>query len=914
MPKDGLFFMEETLFLTDLIDISILQEMQNSYSKMTGIASYIIDAKGNYITGCSCQSDFCSKFTRASKIGEQRCRTCDINSATHAFHQGRAITYHCHAGLRNFATPIIINNQLIGCFFGGQFLDGPPDDDRIRHIANELGIDQEAYLEAYHHVPFFPREDLKRASTFLHTITNALSSIAYHNYVILQENAKIKRITNLKSDFLANMSHEIRTPMNAIIGMAEMALREELPLAARDYVNQIKVSGKNLLMIINDILDFSKIESGKMEITMGEYEPMSMINDVANIILSHIGQKNVQLILDISPDIPFELLGDSLRIKQILVNLTNNAVKFTKDGYITVKCEPFVRNEDEIVLQTTIQDTGIGIKKADMEKLFQSFQQLDSKRNRNLEGTGLGLAISQQLLHLMMGSIDVTSEYGKGSKFSFKLPQRITRSRPSIVLQDPPSAVAGLIADDVVHAQLKKDIKRMHILYHALDTENDLPDLEQLQVDFLFIEKPLYTDTVKAFVEKHPKIMAVLIVDSYDSAFSHLLPNLLVMKKPVYSLNLAMIFNHENIDVNYNNVMDEDYEFIAPEAQILIVDDNNVNLTVADGLLQPLKLQIDTAQSGKEAIQKISVKHYDLIFMDHQMPDLDGIETTHIIRRFHEEYANVPIIAFSATSSTEMEMMFLNEGLNDCVGKPFELRMLISKLKRWLPKEKMQKVSDDPEHRLEQEPHQPEQEHPVLAIEGLDTDAALKLLGSEKLLWAVLKDYYQVIRKKADRIQQLEQKEDWKNYTIEVHALKSASRQIGATELSALAADMEKAGNEENAKLIHQYTGSLLEQYLHYDQILAPYFMEQEAASVTGTAFSSEVMQNSFVALRSAIEELDMDQMEEVIQEMSHYHYENWQLELFGQLKNAVEELDVDSCESILAAWENKEAEHGNRK
>lgn len=901
--------MEETLVLTDLIDISILQEMQNSFSKMTGIASYITDIEGNYVTGGSCQSDFCTKYTRENAIGAQRCKTCDINSAKHAFNQKRAITYHCHTGLRNFATPIIINDQLIGCFFGGQFLDAPPDDDKIRHIANELGIDQEDYLAAYHSLPFFPREELKRASLFLHTITDALSSIAYHNFVILQENAKIKRITNLKSDFLANMSHEIRTPMNAIIGMAEMALREELPLTAREYVNQIKSSGKNLLMIINDILDFSKIESGKMEITMGEYEPMSMINDVANIIMSHIGKKDVQLILDISPDIPFELLGDSLRIKQILVNLSNNAVKFTKNGYITLTCEPFVRNEDEIVLQTTIQDTGIGIKKADLEKLFQSFQQLDSKRNRNLEGTGLGLAISQQLLHLMMGTIDVTSEYGKGSKFSFKLPQRITRARPGISIKEPPSAVAGLIADEIVHTQLKKDIKRLHISYHALDSEKDLPDLEKFQVEFLFIEKQLYTNTVETFIQEHPQIMGVLILDFYDTSICHLLPNLLVIKKPIYSLNLAMIFNHESVDLNHNNVLDEDYEFIAPEAQILIVDDNTVNLTVADGLLKPLKLQIDTAQSGKEAIKKISVKHYDLIFMDHQMPDLNGIETTHIIRRFHEEYANVPIIAFSAASSTETEMMFLNEGLNDCVGKPFELRMLISKLKRWLPKEKMQKISDDYEQQQEPEPNKSS-----ISIEGLNTDAALKLLGSEELLWAVLKDYYRVIRKKAERIHQLEQKEDWKNYVIEVHALKSASRQIGALELSALAADMEKAGNAGNVKLIHQYTASMLEQYMHYEHVLAPYFMEEEVTSDNGTAISTEILQLSFSALRNAIEELDMDQMEAVIQKMSLYHYENWQLDLFKQLKNAVEELDVDSCESILATWENEEAEHGNRK
>ncbi len=899
--------MGKVLYLTDLIDITILQELQNSFSKMTGIAAHITDAEGNYITNATCQTEFCVKYTKSSKTGSERCKTCSRNSTAMALEHGKTIMYHCHAGLRNFAAPIVIEGQLIGCFFCGQIMDEPPDDEKLVRIASEIGADPAEYIAANHRIPITSKQNIKRASLFLHTITNALTSIAYHNYVILQENEKIRRTTNLKSYFLANMSHEIRTPMNAIIGMAEMTLREELPLAALDYVNQIKRAGKSLLMIINDILDFSKIESGKMEITMGEYEPMSIINDVANIIMTHIGNKDVQLILDISPDIPYELLGDSLRIKQIMINLSNNAVKFTKNGYITLKCESFVKNEDEIIIHTTIQDTGIGIKKADMEKLFQSFQQLDSKRNRNLEGTGLGLAISQRLLHLMMGSIDVDSEFGKGSRFSFKLPQRITRSRPSISLKQPPSAVAGLIADDVVHAQLKKDIRRMHISYHSLESEENLSELDQFKVEFLFIEKPLYTSTIETFVKEHPEITSVLIIDFFDTCTKHL-PNLITVKKPVYSLNLAMIFNHENVDKNYNNVMDEDYEFIAPEAQILIVDDNSVNLTVAEGLLKPLQLQIDTAKSGKEAIKKISLKHYDLIFMDHQMPDLNGIETTHIIRRFHKEYETVPIIAFSANSSTEIEMMFLNEGLNDCVGKPFELRMLISKLKRWLPKEKIQKISDEYANQLSVVNTALK---PSIFIEGLDTAAALKLLGSEKLYWDVLKDYYRIIRKKADRIHQLEQQEDWKNYTIEVHALKSASRQIGATELSALAADMEKAGNAENAKLIHQYTGSLLEQYLHYDHILAPYFMEQEPESDTAAAVTAETLYTSFAILRKAIGELDMDQMEKVIQELSLYHYEDWQMDLYKRLRDAVEELDVDSCESILADWENKEAEHG---
>lgn len=686
--------MSESRYIPDLIDLidpMILQKMQDSFSKMTGIAAYIIDGKGSFVTEGSCLSEFCSKYTRVSEIGRTRCLQCDFDSSRRAFEKEEAVMYRCHAGLLNMAAPIIINGELIGCFHGGQILNEEKNDIDIAAVAEEIGVDPDAYVWAYKQILVVDKEKIGRAILFLNTITKSLSSIAYHNYVILHENAKIRRATNLKSDFLANMSHEIRTPMNAIIGMAEMALREELTPAAREYVNQIKISGKSLLSIINDILDFSKIESGKMEISMAEYEPMSLINDVANIVMSHIRKKDVQFILDVSPDIPRQLLGDSLRIKQILLNLADNAIKFTKSGYIIIKIDPSWVSDDEVVLQAMVQDTGIGIKKADMEKLFKSFQQVDSKRNRNLEGTGLGLAISQQFVHLMMGSIEVESTFGKGSRFSFRLPQRITSAKPSISLKSPiPQAAAGLTADPVFQAQLKKDIRRLQITYISLESEEELSSLQEQGCKFLFIEHVMFTDSVKEFIKNNPEIVAVLVIDFQDTV-KEFLPNVLVVKKPIYSLNLAMIFNEESVSDNYSNVMDEDYEFIAPDANILIVDDNPVNLTVAEGLLKPLQIKIETAQSGKEAIRKVSQRMYDLVFMDHQMPDLDGIKTTHIIRRFHEEYASVPIIAFSAQMSTETEMMFLSEGMNDCVAKPFELRMMILTLKRWLPKEKSKK-------------------------------------------------------------------------------------------------------------------------------------------------------------------------------------------------------------------------------
>ena len=303
-----------------------------------------------------------------------------------------------------------------------------------------------------------------------------------------------------------------------------------------------------------------------------------------------------------------------------------------------------------------------------------------------------------------------------------------------------------------------------------------------------------------------------------------------------------------------------------------------------------------------------------MIFMDHQMPDLDGIKTTHIIRRFHEQYAQIPIIAFSAQTSTETEMMFLNEGLNDCVAKPFELRMMVSTLKRWLPKEKVQKVSSD-EEELPETSYTPAAPY-IPVIDGLDVESALKLLGSEKLLWEVLKDYYLIIRKKAAVIRQYEQQEDFKNYTIEVHALKSASKQIGALKLSALAADMEKAGNEKNAALIHQYTDSLLEQYLRFDTVLAPYFAEDDIvlSKETEQPIPAELLQRIFRDMHAAIEELDFDQMEKLMQEMDAFLYEGWRKEFHDKLKEAAEVMDVDTCESVLADWEKKEAEtnHGD--
>ena len=897
---------EYDLTLTDLIDVETLQKIQDAFADMAGIAALTTDLNGVAVTQGSNFTDFCMRYTRPSDVGRTRCEQCDHLGAEIALREGRSVIYPCHAGLLDFAAPIMANGKMVGCFIGGQVLTEKPDPDKIRQVAKEIGVDPDEYWEAVEKINIVPQKTLERATDSLFTIANVLSDIAYSKYLMYHANEELKLAASMKSDFLANMSHEIRTPMNAVIGMAEIALREDLSPSTRDYINQIKSAGKSLLTIINDILDFSKIESGKMDINTVDYEPMSMINDVANIVVTRLEDKDVELILNIAPDLPHKLMGDNIRIKQVLLNLANNATKFTHHGHIVLCVDFESTGEHELELQVSVKDTGIGIKKEDLDKLFQSFRQVDSKRNRNIEGTGLGLAISKQLVELMNGSIGVESEYEKGSTFSFTIPQEIIDDTPSANVNDPDNIlVAAFIANDFVRDRLKGDIEKLGVNYRTLHTVSDIKDLPvDSKKVYLFIDRPMFTDPVEEFVSSHPKMEAVLLI-KFNDAVKRDLPNLTVLKKPLFILNIATILNGQEPHNNISKTDWMDSDFIAPDAKILIVDDNAINLTVAEGLLESLKMQIDTAVSGKLALEMIEEKHYDIIFMDHMMPELDGVETTRLIRRFHSDYNDIPIIALTANAVDGTKNMFLSEGMNDFVAKPIELKVILSKLKTWLPKEKIlkQKNLAVNNNKAVTKPQAQSEKNTSISIGDLNVETAMRLLGNEKLFWAVLKEYYRIIDKKYNLIKEYEQKEQWKEYTIEVHALKSSSRQIGALELAAVAERMESAGNAKDAALIHETTPAMLESYYSYKNILAPYFEEQSERQ-DGKQANKDELQGFFTQMKEAIDNLDMDAMEEVVKDMRRYSYIGDQKKLFDDLKNAVEDIDTEKCEQILAEWD----------
>lgn len=893
----------EKIHMTDLFDMETLQRMQDTFSSALCISMGVSDENGEALTKHISNCEFCSRYTKGSEEGLKRCQSSDRCGGKLAVDNGGMKIYTCHAGLQDFAVPIVVGGQYLGSVLGGQVLYEPLPEDKVRAYAEELGISPDEYVEAAKKIPVISEEKFKNTLEYLHNTVNLLFQMAYERYQTLQVSNAKEREANMKSDFLANMSHEIRTPMNAVIGMAEMALREELPPAARECIKQIMVSGRTLLAIINDILDFSKIESGKMDITLAEYEPFSIVQDIANIIMTRIGDKKLELIVDVAPDIPRQLMGDSIRIRQIIINLANNAVKFTKVGYVHLYVGYERLSERQIMLKVMVEDTGIGIKKEDMGKLFQSFQQLDSKRNRNVEGTGLGLAISKQLVILMNGQIHVESEYEKGSRFSFEIPQLVIDDTPSVDVGKTMSKVAGVFCTNkYIRAHMKKMLELLHVECVMVEQREDFRLLEEKNAEcfFMELEDDSYASVTNDYMTCHPGMTGVWIT-GFGRKIKPFQENVIAVQKPLHIMDLARLLNHDDLCCREED-MEEDFEFIAPEAEILVVDDNVPNLMVAEGILAPLKMKIDKASSGIQAIEMIEKKHYDLIFMDHMMPELDGIETTRIIRRFHEDYDNVPIIALTANVMEETQAMFLVEGMNDFVAKPIELKVIVAKIRQWLPSKKIQRIEGSGEK------EQKKQERlrriaEKIVIPKLDVLSALQLAGDELLFWQILREYAKSIPRKTKILQQHLDAENWKSYTIEAHALKSFSRQVGAAELADLAAQMEQAGNRQDTKFIRANHGRMLEKYQEYEAILSEYLESPDKAIKMKEKFDRNRLSGLLDDMQEAVDNLDMDVMDKIVGQLEEMEIPTEQEQCFAMMKNSVEDLDVETCETVVSEW-----------
>lgn len=608
-----------------------------------------------------------------------------------------------------------------------------------------------------------------------------------------------------KSLFLAKMSHEIRTPINAIIGMNEMILREEDREDILDYGMDVKRAAYTLLSTINDILDLSKIESGKMELVLVEYDISSLLHDIINMISMKAKDKGLNIILSLDEKLPSKLYGDDVRLRQILINLLNNAVKYTEEGSVTLSVHGQIQ-DSKVQLLFEVQDTGIGIKKDDLKKLFAEFERIEEKRNRNVEGTGLGMSIATQLLSLMDSHLQVESVYGEGSRFYFNVEQGIVDKEP-----------IGNIEEHI-------------------------------------------REQVREY--------------SYD--------------------------------VN----------FVAPDVRLLVVDDNLVNRKVFVNLLKEQKIKIDEAAGGYECLEMIKKQRYDLIFLDHMMPELDGVETMKCMLKMPENLCkDVPIIALTANALSGAKEMYLSIGFADYLPKPFQPDKLEEMLLAYLPKDKIIAVEASEQSAKKKRSvisDFTDQEFPY--IDGMDWKAAALVQPDADALKSTIEVFLQLLQKDAnvlagyyEQISQIqnsleqysesEKDEAWRQYCVKVHAMKTSAALIGAVSLSGVARMLEELAGEQQYESVRAITPVFLQQWRSYEQRLS-YFAPKEEVHKKHS-FNADIFMELLPRLDAAMEEMDVDTADAIVEELKKYELPDEVKPFMEQLSVAVLNLDIEEEHSI---------------
>ena len=594
------------------------------------------------------------------------------------------------------------------------------------------------------------------------------------------------RANSAKSRFLANMSHEIRTPINTIMGMAEIILRENAEGVPKPYflaiINStmdIKNASASLLALVNDILDMSKIESGKMHLVLQEYDVTELLRSITVMIRTRANEKDLTFDVKIDPNLPKRMYGESGKIKQIILNLLTNAVKYTDQGGFTLSFSvvEFVGNYCD--LRVTVKDTGIGVKAEDLDKLFSAYERLDEEKNSAIQGTGLGLDISRRFAELMDGNLWCESTYGEGSEFIFTFGQKI--------------------------------------------------------IDF---------DGIGTFIERED----VLAQGPYVP------------------------------------------QFIAKSARVLVVDDNPMNLSVFKGLVRPTKVQVTTADSGQACLDLMKSESFDIVFLDHMMPGMDGIETIHALR---DMGITTPIYALTANAFSDAEGHYISEGFTGYLAKPIDTKALEETLIKHLG-DKIDTRSA--EIQAETEPDVLSEKFQfVYHVDGLSVEQGVKNSGGYRLFESSIQLFFDTIEDNARVIEDAYKTSDISLLTVKVHALKTSARIVGATALSSLAEQMEMAGKKQNTAFLNANISILLEDYRSFLKKLAPLKEDTSSESTIDPDQLAEILH----ALEEFIPQMDYDAIEMALEELEPYTLPEPEASIIQEVRKHLRVFDWDALEKI---------------
>lgn len=607
-----------------------------------------------------------------------------------------------------------------------------------------------------------------------------------------EEKEKAERANDAKSRFLANISHELRTPINTIMGMDEMIMREDptdVPkpyfMSVIGYAIDIKTASESLLSLINDLLDMSKIESGKMHLVEEEYSLEEMLRSIVTMIRVRSGEKDLTFTVDVDEDLPKGLYGDDKKIKQVILNLLTNAVKYTESGGFMFKISAESFSGDYCDMRISVKDSGIGIKPEDMDRLFSRYERLDEEKNISVQGTGLGLDISRHFVEMMGGKIWCESVYGEGSDFIVTLRQKIVDDTPIGRFQE------------------------------HLETEARGPYIPQ---------------------------------------------------------------------------------FVAPDAEVLVVDDNPMNLSVIKSLLKATRVFVTTASSGEECLEKIKYGKFNVVLLDHMMPGMDGIET---VERIRESHPDLPVYALTA-NATSGEEFYISKGFNGYLSKPIDSITLEKTIMKHIPEEiMMQPTAEAVEKDLESIPDKLKW---LEDIRELSTETGIKNSGGIKSFITSLDLFYDTIDSNAEAIKNAYDSENIRIYTVKVHALKSSARIIGDMELSTMCEELEAAGNREDKAFIISHHDAMMDRYLSYKEKLS-LIKERTKEEYNGNKepISDQDLAGAYEALRELIPQMDYDGVEMVLNQLMDYKLPDKDAELMEKLGKAMKVFDWDEMEKLIS-------------
>ncbi|MBQ7463938.1 MAG: response regulator [Lachnospiraceae bacterium] len=726
---------------------------------------------------------------------------------------------------------------------------------------------------------------------------------AYGNII-----SELEETNRRTEDFLTNVSHELRTPINAVTGITGVIMKRVRNEEIREEIRSVKEAGNRLLEQVTAILDYTEIDTGRLVVSNEEYMITSVINDIftEKQVLPVNGQ--TELVFDVDADIPAVLEGDGEKIKKILKNVIGNGVKFTKKGGVRVRISARKKTYG-INLCIDVEDTGIGISAHELERIRDRFYQVNSGRSRRAGGLGLGLSIVYGIVRAMGGFVRIESKEGEGTKIHISIPQKVVDRSPSMFVENRKQVCLvcfiRLEKYDIprvreYYQELMKNLsEKLGILIHYAYSKNDLEKLDSIyNVTHVFVDAEEYTDNA-GYLEKMTKNAKVIVVcnESFELPTGS---RAVILHKPFYTLGIVNMLNTMSYETSEDP---EGKRMVTPGVRALVVDDENMNLIVAKGIFSDYGMSVTTVTGGLEAIRKCEEEDFDIIFLDHMMPDMDGVETLHNLRTLERSKGRTfTIVALTANAVSGAREMFLSEGFDGFVPKPIEYSDLERVLKRVLPKSAIDYISRD-SSLSDNVSFQTSKEDtdPVVLLErvGIDTQSGIRYCRNDREFYLELLDnFVSEFEKKKSGIGQAYENKDLEDYHIRVHALKSTARMLGAAELSEYAKNLEEAAKKNDEVFIGSHHEELMNMYSEVVEDVADCIGKKKKSGGSETKeIGRDQVLDALARVMSCIETYEVQSAEDIINGLSGCTYEGSSVEtLFEKIKAAISDFDMKSA------------------